>query len=288
MKHLTYLSLAFAAIITPFAVSAEQEFNADLNAQLPEEIREAGSMVAVTNGSFPPYEFVEGRTHTGATADLAQEIAQILGVKIEHATVAGLPALLTGIGANRYQFAMGPVGDFPKRRDANDFVDWVQEYVVFAVKTGNPTGIVDLDTTCGKRVAVMSGGSAERVIIAQSEKCETEGNPAIEIQSYTDQPSSILSVRSDRSDAFFSSQAPLTYFVQQSEGKLELSGVGESNGFPSLVQGAVVPKDSPLAGVLQAAIQILMDNGTYAEIMAEWGLENNMIDAVGINLGEEL
>lgn len=288
MKNTPILSLALAALIMPFAAHAEQEYNEDLNARLPQEIRDAGKMIAVTNGSFPPYEFVEGRNHTGATADLAKEVSQILGVEIEHATVAGLPALLTGIGANRYQFGMGPVGDFPKRRDANDFVDWVQEYVVFAVKAGNPEGIVDLDTTCGKRIAVMAGGSAERVIIAQSEKCESDGNPAIDIQSYTDQPSSILSVRSDRSDAFFSSQAPLTYFVQQSEGELELSAVGQSNGFPSLVQGAVVPKGSPLAEILRDAFQILMDNGTYEEIMTEWGLENNMIDAPGINLGEEI
>ena len=288
MKTTTKLGLALAALLAPLAAQAEQALNTDLNARLPEAIRSAGKMTAVNNGSFPPYQFVEGTKLTGATADLAQAVGEIIGIKIEHASVAGLPALLSGIGADRYQFAMGPVGDFPKRREANDFVDWVQEYVVFAVQTGNPKAITDLDSTCGKRVAVMSGGSAERVIIAQSEKCVAAGTPAIEIQSYTDQPTSILSVRSDRADAFFSSQAPLTYFVQQAEGQLELSGVGQANGFPSLVQGAVVPKDSPLGGVLQGAIQILMDNGTYTEIMTRWGLENNMIDAVGINLGEEI
>lgn len=288
MKNKLYLSLALAALITPIAAQAEQEFNADLNARLPQEIRDAGSMISVSNGSFPPYEIVEGTQHTGATADLAKEVSQIIGIEIEHAVVAGLPALLTGIGANRYQFAMGPVGDFPKRREANDFFDWVQEFVVFAVKAGNPEGITSLDTTCGKRIAVMSGGSAERVILAQSEKCEADGKPAIDAQSYTDQPSSILAVRSNRADAFFSSQAPLTYFVQQAKGELELSGVAQSNGFPSLMQGGVVPKDSPLGGVMKDAFQILMDNGTYAEIMKKWGLENNMIDAPGINLGEAL
>lgn len=282
------LTLALATLLAPFAAHAEQTMNADLNARLPETIRDAGKMIAVNNGSFPPYESVEGSKLTGATADLAVEIGQLIGVKIEHASVAGLPALLSGIGADRYQFAMGPVGDFPKRRDANDFVDWVREYVVFAVQAGNPQNISDLDSTCGKRIAVMSGGSAERVIIAQSGKCEADGKAAIKIKSFTDQPTSILSVRSDRADAFFSSQAPLTYFVQQSKGQLELAGVGQSNGFPSLVQGAVVPKDSPLGSILHDAFQILMDNGTYAEIMKKWGLENNMIEAPGMNLGEAI
>jgi polar amino acid transport system substrate-binding protein len=92
-------------------------------------------------------------------------------------------------------------------------------------------------------------------------------------------------VRSKRSDAFFSSQAPLTYFVQQANGQLELAAVGKANGFNDIYQGAVVAKDSPLAEVLRDAFQILMDNGTYDAIMKKWGLENNMIEAPGINQG---
>ncbi|SOH93902.1 polar amino acid transport system substrate-binding protein [Monaibacterium marinum] len=282
------LTALVASLLTPLSAKAEQEFNADLHARLPQAIRDAGEMVAVNNGSFPPYEIVEGTDLTGATADLSAAISEIIGVEIHHASVAGLSALLSGISADRYQFAMGPVGDFPSRREGNDFVNWVQEYVVFAVRAGNPEGIEGLETVCGKRIAVMSGGSAERVLLAQSEKCEADGDDAIDMQSYTDQPTSILAVRSNRADAFFSSQAPLTYFVQQSNGQLELTGVGLSNGFPNLFQGAVVPKDSELGPVLLDAVEILMENGTYAEIMTEWGLENNMITVPGMNLGEAL
>jgi polar amino acid transport system substrate-binding protein len=259
-----------------------------LHAKLPEGIRTAGTMISVNNGSFPPYEIVKGTEMTGASADLTDALGQVLGVKIEHATVGGLPALLAGVNSGRYQFAFGPVGDFKSREESNDFVDWVQEFVVFAVQKGNPKGITSLDTACGQRIAVMAGGSAERVIQAQLEKCKTDGKAPVEIQSFTDQPSSILAVRSKRSDAFFSSQAPLTYFVSQANGQLELTGVGEKNGFDSLFQGAVVPKGSPLAEILRDGIKVLMDNGTYAIIMKKWGLENNMIKEPGINLGGTL
>ena len=262
--------------------------DAALRAKLPENIRTAGSMISVNNGSFPPYEIVTGTEMTGASADLTDALGQVLGVKIEHATVGGLPALLAGINSGRYQFAFGPVGDFKSREEANDFVDWVQEFVVFAVQKGNPNGITSLDTACGQRIAVMAGGSAERVIQAQLEKCKTDGKKPVEIQSFTDQPSSILAVRSKRSDAFFSSQAPLTYFVSQAKGQLELAGVGQKNGFDNLYQGAVVPKGSPLGEVLRDGIKVLMANGTYAIIMKKWGLENNMIKEPGINLGGTL
>lgn len=262
--------------------------NEELRARLPENVRTEGKMISVNNGSFPPYEIVTGTEMTGASADLTDALGQVLGVKIEHATVGGLPALLAGVNSGRYQFAFGPVGDFKSREEANDFVDWVQEFVVFAVQKGNPKGITSLDTACGNRIAVMAGGSAERVIQVQAEKCKAEGKDPIEVQSYTDQPSSILAVRSRRADAFFSSQAPLTYFVSQANGQLELTGVGQKNGFDDLYQGAVVPKGSPLGPVLQDAIKVLMDNGTYAAIMKKWGLENNMLKEPGINLGGQL
>ncbi|MDO1582774.1 ABC transporter substrate-binding protein [Rhizobium oryzicola] len=270
------------------AAIPKQTVNEQLRARLPEKIRTEGKMISVNNGSFPPYEIVTGTKMEGASEDLSQAIAQLLGIKIEHATVGGLPAELTGINAGRYQFAIGPVGDFKSREEANDFVDWVQEFVVFAVQKGNPQGITSLDTACGNRIAVMSGGSAERVIQVQAEKCKTDGKKPIEIQSYTDQPSSILAVRSKRADAFFSSQAPLTYFVAQANGQLELTGVGQKNGFEDLFQGAVVQKGSELGPLLNDTIKVLMDNGTYAAIMKKWGLENNMIKQPGINLGGQL
>lgn len=290
-RKVAYLALA-SVMICSFASAQESSVklpvNDELRAKLPESIRSAGKMISVNNGSFPPYEIVTGTEMSGASADLTDALGQLLGVKIEHATVGGLPALLAGVNSGRYQFAFGPVGDFKSREEANDFVDWVQEFVVFAVQKGNPKAITSLDSACGQRIAVMAGGSAEKVIKVQAEKCKTDGKEPIEVQSYTDQPSSILAVRSKRSDAFFSSQAPLTYFVTQANGQLELTGVGQKNGFENLYQGAVVPKGSPLGPVLRDAVKVLMDNGTYATIMKKWGLENNMLKAPGINLGGTL
>ena len=75
-------------------------------------------------------------------------------------------------------------------------MDFVQEFVVFAVQSGNPKKIGTLADTCGDRIAVMSGGSAERVLKQQAEDCAKAGKPALEVQSFPDQPTSILAVRS--------------------------------------------------------------------------------------------
>ncbi|MBB3962423.1 ABC transporter substrate-binding protein [Rhizobium metallidurans] len=292
LKKMTYLVLASAvassAAMAQDAAVPKPALNAELNARLPDAIKASGKMISVNNGSFPPYEIVTGTEMTGASADLTEALGAVLGVKIEHETVGGLPALLAGVNSGRYQFAFGPVGDYKDREASNDFVDWVQEFVVFATQKGNPKGITSLDTACGQRISVMAGGSAERVIKTQSDKCKADGKGPVEVQSYTDQPSSILAVRSKRADAFFSSQAPLTYFVSQANGQLELTGVGQKNGFEDIFQGAVVPKGSPLGPILIDAIKVLIADGSYAAIMKKWGLENNMIKEPGLNLGGQL
>jgi polar amino acid transport system substrate-binding protein len=266
---------------------ADQELNQELHERLPQGIKDSGKIVAVNTGSFPPYTIIaaDNAAPDGATAELSVALEQILGVEIEHETIDGLASVLSGMEAGRYDLDLGPVGDFPERQQQATFVDWVQEFVVFAVQKGNPKSIDGLETTCGTKIAVQAAGSAERVIKEQADKCVAEGKPAIDVQSYKDQPSAILAVQSNRADAFFSSQAPLTYFVEQSDGKLELTGQGKSNGFDDLYQGAVVQKDSPLAEVLLEAFQILHENGTYDAVMRKWGLDGNMLDEPGVNLG---
>ncbi len=260
--------------------------DAALRAKLPASIRDKGSIVVVNSGSFPPYEIIQTNgSAEGASADLLTEIGKLWGVKVEHQTVDGLSSILTGLSADRYQLAFGPIGDFKSRQAQNDFYDYVQEFVVFAVQKGNPKKIDGVDTTCGLKISVQAAGSAEKVIKDQSDKCVAAGKPAVEVQSYKDQPSSILAVQSGRADAFFSSQAPLTYFVQQSNGALELAGLGKPNGFDKLYQGAVVKKDSDLGPVLLETLNVLYKDGTYAKIMDKWGLSANKIDAPGKNLG---
>src|SRR5699024_1821946 len=222
-------------------------------------------------------------SNTGASTDLLNALGELWGVEVEEQTVDGLSSILTGISADRYDMGFGPIGDFKERQENIDFVDFVQEFVVFAVEAGNPESITDLESTCGKKVSVQAGGSAEKVIKEQSDACTEAGEDAIEVMSFKDQPQSILAVQSGRAHAFFSSQAPLTYFVQESKGQLELAGTDSDNGFETLYQGAVVPKDSELGEVLEDSLQELFDNGTYAAIMKKWNLEANMIDKPGVN-----
>jgi polar amino acid transport system substrate-binding protein len=289
LKALAPFALSVGLLLAPAAHAQDaipkQSVNAELRAKLPKSVLDAGELVAVNSGSFPPYDIIgDDQALTGASADLETAVGELLGIRVRNETVNSLAGDLSGIKSGRYQMDIGPDGDFPDREQSDDFIDWVREYVVFAVPKGNPKHINDVADTCGLRVAVQSGGSAEQVIKKQSQACVAAGKPAIEVQSFSDQPTSLLAVRSGRSDAFFSSQAPLTYFVQQTHGQLDLAATGHANGFGTIYQGTVVQKGSPLSPVLLEAYQILFRNGTYAAIMKKWHLDGNIIPAPGLDL----
>ncbi|WP_199430971.1 ABC transporter substrate-binding protein [Qaidamihabitans albus] len=297
MVPIGLLALVLSGCSDPVDVSAgnesaagnEQEMVQELHDRLPAKIRDSGKLVSAQAGQFPPYHYLDAnKKDVGSSIQLGEALADILGVDFETVTVQSLPGVLSGIEAGRYDFSIGPIGDFAERQKSVDFVDYIQEFVAFAVQHGNPENIQGLQDICGIRVAVQAGGSAEEVAREQSERCVSEGSPAADVKAFQDQNAAILSVRSGRTDAFFSSQAPLTYFAQQAPDQLEVAAGGQSNGFDDLRQGMVVPKDSELGTVLLEALQRLYENGTYERIMTEAGLETEILPEPGINLGADL
>jgi polar amino acid transport system substrate-binding protein len=258
-----------------------------LHNELPASVRSSGTLTVATIDAQPPWAIPASNPtdFTGAANDMSNALADLLGVTLQRAAVPGLSSIVPGIEARRYDFALGPVGDTKTAEPEVDFVDWVKEQVVFAVPKGNPKGLDGLSTTCGLRIAVIAGGESGPILQAQSKKCVAAGKPAVTVQDYSEQPQAILAVQSGRSDAYFSSRALLTYYVQQSQGGLQLAATGSTNGYPAdFYQGAVFPKGSPLISVFEKAFQELKRDGAYDAILSKWGLGYMSISDFGVNL----
>lgn len=269
------------------ASTSSLQQNKALHDRLPASVISAGKLTVASFNAQPPWTVPSSdpSKFTGAAADIATALEQVLGVQLQRQALPGLPEILAGIESKRYDFALGPVGDTAKSEKKVDFVDWVKEKVVFAVPRGNPKKLDTLDDTCGVRMGVIAGGSAETVLQDQSKKCTSAGKPAVTVQDFAQQPQAILAVQSGRSDAYFSSEALLTYYVQQSKDALELSATDQDNGFPNFFQGAVFPKDSTeLRDVVLDAFKELKAKGVYDQILQKWGLKYSAVDNLGINL----
>ncbi len=77
-----------------------------------------------------------------------------------------------------------------------------------------------------------------------------------------------------------SADSPVTaYAIKRSDGRMVPAG-GVYDASP---YGWVVAKGSPLAPVLQQAVQYLIDGGQYQAIAEAWGVEAGMIDTSVVN-----
>ncbi|MFK0007866.1 transporter substrate-binding domain-containing protein [Paenarthrobacter sp. NPDC090520] len=261
--------------------SSGGQLNQQLHDALPEEVRSSKTLDAVMI-PFAPYviEEEDGKTVKGASIEVAEVLSGILGVTVKTEIVPAFSGAVTGIQSGRYDFGLGPYADNATTRENFTFVDWIQEFVVFLVPKGNPAGIAGLSTACGHTVAVLAGGSAESVVKKASAACPKP----IEVRSFEDANAAILAVQSGRADGYFSSRASLVYYKEKSGGAFELAGEGEANGFENLRQGSFFAKDSKLTEVVLKAFEELQATGKLGEIMAKWGLAENEVEKVGLDL----
>lgn len=81
-------------------------------------------------------------------------------------------------------------------------------------------------------------------------------------------------LRSGDIDIFISDSAYLSYIASQSEGEFQVT-VGPSLN-PALL-GITVGKDNGISEALAAAINQMMADGSYGEIVAKWNLESDAI-----------
>lgn len=257
----------------------KQETVAEIAALVPQKLRDAGSIGVVTDAGYPPTGFfaADGTTIIGLDPDLGKALGEVMGVDFTF-TAASFDSIVPGLQSGQYQLAMSGINDTEERRNVIDFVDTYKGGSQFFMAAGTKAikGIEDL---CGRSVAVQKGSVQVDDVTAQSEKCQADGKQAIELSVFPDQTACNLALTTGRAD-FSASDTPVAaYQVLQSDGVLKLAG----EEYGSVLHGIGVPKDSGLVEPLQKAMGVLIDNGTYKQILEKWNLGQTALDGPMVN-----
>ena len=100
-------------------------------------------LVMATNAAFPPYEYKEGDKIVGIDAEIAQAIADKLGMKLEIADV-DFGAVLTGVEQGKYDFGMAGITVTDERKEKVDFSNtYATGIQVIIVKDGSTIESLD-------------------------------------------------------------------------------------------------------------------------------------------------
>ncbi|MFX4291809.1 ABC transporter substrate-binding protein [Streptomyces bohaiensis] len=257
--------------------------------QLPEDIQEAGVISVGSDIAYAPIEYYdESGEVTGIDPAIAEAIGEQLGVELrfENGTFDGL---VLGMNSGRYDVIMSAMTDTKERQDGvsedaeggADFVNYFRAGSAILVAKDNPEGVTGLADLCGLTVAAQRGTANEALVERQQEECDTP----IEVLVNDNDDESVTQLQSGRAAVVVTDFPVALYNALEARGGELFEVVGEQ--IDAAPYGIAVPKDNPeLRDALQAAVQAIIDNGDYADVLEEWDAQTGAVEEATVNAGE--
>lgn len=251
--------------------SGSAQAGGSLHSELPANIQKSGQIVIGSAINYPPFENYasDGKTLVGFEVELANALEQQLGVKFKWEN-ASFDTLFASLKAGRYDIVYGATNDTAQREQTFDMVDYVQASQGFDVQKGNPSHIATVDDLCGKSVSAVTGGIQAQWLETQSATCTKNGKGKINVLTFADASGEQLALREGKADAMLENYPTAVVFAQQSNGAFEtVPNLQVAKTYFAMV----VPKSSTqLSAALQKAWDAIIANGSYAKVLAKWGL----------------
>ena len=246
-------------------------------ALLPADVKDSGKLIVGIDPTYPPNEFKDADGNPiGWGAELAEAVAAKLGLEVEF-QVSKFDNIIPSITGGKADIGVSSFTDTVEREEQVDFVNYYEAGIMWASAAGTE---VDPEDACGLKVAVQATTYEDtEEVPAKSDACVADGKPAIEKVPFDTQDAATNAVALGQADAL-SADSPVTlYAISQTDGKLQAAG----ESFDVAPYGIAVAKDTGLTEAIQAAMQSLVDDGTYAEILDTWGVADGAIDEITIN-----
>ncbi|MES3004006.1 MAG: transporter substrate-binding domain-containing protein [Pseudomonadota bacterium] len=253
-------------------------------ARLPANFQSTKVIRTAVQNQYPPlnYSHPETRKLSGLNIDLLEAIGAKLGVKMEMVETS-FAQMTPGLDSGRFDFIGTGIGDFPARRETLTLVNYLQQgpqLIALQEKAGSFKTPADL---CGKSVGhVRFVASFGVVLKALSEsECVAKGKPAI--VAVTDDLPVMLGLVQNRYDAALIASELYPWLVQTE--KSPIARIGQPLRTWYLALG-FRKQDTALRDAIAAALSSLIQDGTYAKILARYKLSELAVKDVSIDVGE--
>ncbi|WP_328750442.1 ABC transporter substrate-binding protein [Streptomyces sp. NBC_00285] len=275
--------------------SDESSNSAPLFGKLPAKIQKAGVIKVGTNAEYAPMEYQEGGKIVGVDPDIAAALGKQLGVEFKF-TSGSFDGLISSLNSGRYDVAMSSITDTKARQEGLDdkgkklgpgvdFVDYFTAGTAIYVQKGNPKKISSVDDLCGQTVAVQTGTTYEQMLKDQSKKCTDGGKKKLTIESFDNDTEAQTRVKSGGAVAGVNDYPVAVDIARKADGGNAFEVVGEQVDAGPF--GLAVNKENKeLTSALEAAVNAIIEDGSYKKILAKWGAQTGAIDKAAVNGGK--
>ena len=250
-------------------------------ALLPEQYKDGVSVAS--DIPYAPMEFFdENDNPTGFDYDLSQAIAAKLGVTFTF-NDQDWDGIIPSLQSGTHDIIMSGMNDTVERQKVLDFVDYFNAGFAVIVAKGNPEGINNFADLCGKTVAIQTATSQIDLINAVNPSCTDK----IEVLEFPSDGDAQNAIRAGKAVAGVNDGQVAAYTAQTAgDGEyFELVTPSDApEGYTSVLTGiGILKANTGLTAAIQAAVQSLIDDGTYASLLEKWNLSAFAVTEATIN-----
>ena len=241
----------------------------------PEGLVQEGRLSACIDPEYAPLEYYANGSDgeiIGFDADGIRALAELWGVEA-NMVVTSFDGLMPGLQTGTCDLIFGGLYMSEERLAIADAAPVMNAGPAILASPENAGSISSPADLCGLTVAVQSASSNEASLNALNEgECADE---PISVQSYPKTAETVLAVINGLADALIETNVAAAYMETQNEGRIEVApGV-----FPTdTTFGVFTRKGDPLSPAVAEGLRELHDNGTLAEIAAEYNLDAEILD----------
>lgn len=217
---------------------------------------EKQTLVMATNAEFPPYEFHEGDKIVGIDAEIAQAIADKLGMELKIEDVA-FDSIIPGVQAGKYDMGMAGMTVTDERLQSVNFsTSYAKGVQVVIVKEGSD--IKTVDDIKGKKIGVQTSTTGD--LYASDDFGEEN------VTKYDNGAVAVQALLSGKVDCVIIDNEPAKSYVAANEGLsiLETSYVEEDYAI------CFNKDDTDLQDKVNKALEELIADGTVKSIVDKY------------------
>lgn len=265
--------------LTPDQDRVRSEVNPEIAALVPESISEDGLLTVGTlvHGA-PPLVMTatDNTTQIGSEVDIAQLLADKLGLELS-LELTSWDNWALKVEAGEFEAMHGNIAVTDARLEKFDFTPYRAAYLGFIAQAGSGLHIEEAEDISGLRIAAAAGTNQDRVLGEWNDALIAEGKEPAEIYHYVNENDMTMALVADRLDAFFN-HLPGASYLANTRDDVEVAGQVSAGWPQETLVGTAMGRGSGLAPAVTAALNELIDEGTYQEVLERWDLGEEALE----------
>lgn len=253
---------------------------------LPAAIVEKGRLDIAVDIPFPPMAMYDDSNRAiGFDPELGRLLGQKLGIDVSLNKQA-FDSVIPSLQAGNNDIIMSGMNDTPERQETVSFIDYTHGGFAIVVPAGNPDGITTQTDLCGMTVSVQK--ATVQGDLLRATECGSDPVVVTELPSDLDAQTAL---RAGKSDAYVADAVVAEYVAATTDDGDAFDVVRDPRnpaGFNPVYSGiGVLKSETELINAIQQALQALIDEGAYQQVLERNNIGAYAVDSAEVNQGSD-